>query len=398
MNKILCVVAMTAVIGFASGGAAQGIGDMERDIVNLVEHVSESVVSVAAVASYVQASKRSSLPSMPAKSVGCGIVFDKNGLILTTASIVGYAKQVEIGTGDGATYRGKVVGTDPARDIAIIKVDGADLKPAEFADETHIRPGSLVFILGNAFGSLPSVSMGFLSGGQGGGEGQADPMLRLSVPINPGEIGGPVVNGKGEVIGIVIGRLTFQSRYRSVWVREGSAFGFTGGLQPSNMSVAMPSGRALSIAGEIVKTGGKQQGYLGVQVLDLSEEQRVKLGQPGIHGVVVLDVVKGSPAESVGIKPGDIITAFGRDDVVSVSYLHDAVIGKIPGELVNITYLRGSRKLSEGVRLGRHMPDYVRQATFADDRFRPEEIRSRIKSLKTEIEELNKQLEDLEDG
>ena len=91
MNKIVCLVTTMGVIGFASGGVAQGIGEMERDIVNLVEHVSQSVVSVAAVTGHVPASKRASFPSMPAKSVGCGIVFDENGLILTTASIVGYA-------------------------------------------------------------------------------------------------------------------------------------------------------------------------------------------------------------------------------------------------------------------------------------------------------------------
>jgi S1-C subfamily serine protease len=398
MKQILSPVVLMALIATAPGAYAQGIDAMERDVVDLVEDISQSVVSVAAVAQYAHVSKRPPLTAPQAKSVGCGIVFDDDGLILTTASIVGYAKQVEIGTRDGSRYRGSVIGTDPARDLAIVKVDGARLRPARFADDARIRPGSLVFILGNAFGSLPSVSMGFLSSAQAPGEGEVEPMMRLSVPINPGEIGGPVVNARGEVIGVVIGRLTFQSRYRSVWMREGSAFGLTGGLQPSNMSVAMPSGRALGIAREIVESGGREQGYLGVQVLDLSDEYRVKLGELDISGVVVANVVQGSPAESIGIRPGDVITTFGPKAVESVSYLHGAVIGRTPGELVSITYLRGSRTLSEAVRLGRHIPDYVREASFGEDEIGPDEIRERIRNLKIELEELNRELKDLEDG
>ena len=118
--------------------------------------------------------------------------------MLTTASVVGYARKVEITTSRGEHYPGVVVGTDPASDIAVIRAEGADLRPAALPRGKSLRPGSWVFVLGNAFGSLPSVSMGVVSGLTSEvRDDMGREMLRLSVPINPGDTGAPVVNCKG---------------------------------------------------------------------------------------------------------------------------------------------------------------------------------------------------------
>jgi S1-C subfamily serine protease len=399
MRELLSICLAVIMISAATSGSAQGLSSMEQDVVRLVDEVSKSIVSVAAISGNVPSSGRSPFTSaQTAKSVGCGVIFDKEGLILTTASVVGYTEHVEVVTHDGHKLRAAVVGIDPESDIAVVKVDRTDLKPAPFGSGGGIRPGSMIFVLGNAFGSLPSVSMGVVSNVTGPVvDARGDAVLRLSVPINPGDIGGPVVSSGGEVIGIVIGRLTFRSGYRSIRMGEGAAFGFAGGaLQTSNMTVALPTARVIDVARDIVRTGGTERGFLGVQVVDVSDEIRESMGTPDLRGVRVTHVVGGSPAESIGLRVGDIITALGPRSVETVEFLRDAISGFGPGDLVDISYLRGERSSSDVVRVTRRMPEFVREASLAEEQLKPDELRARINSLRFEIERLNQQLKELE--
>ncbi|MFH1314677.1 MAG: S1C family serine protease [Candidatus Eisenbacteria bacterium] len=385
MRELACILVVVAVAGAAVDGRAQGIDVLERDVVRLVDGVSESIVSVAAISG-----------PHAARSVGCGIVFDEAGLILTTASVVGRALQVEVGTRGGKKIEGMVVGSDAMSDLAIIRVDGLNLKPAKLGESENLLPGSLVFVLGNAFGSLPSVSMGVVSTPPGRVDNEVgESMLRLSVAINPGDIGGPVVNSRGEVIGIVIGRLTFQSRYQAVSIQERGSFKIAGTPQVSSMTVAMPAQRAVAMAGDIMKTGMREPGFLGVQVLDLSRDMKGELGRHDT-GVVVTHVVTASPAESIGIVVGDVITMFGARAVESVGFLRDAVRAARPGDITEITFVRGSKTLSDGVRISRMVPEYVREASLGVQGVGPEEVQARIEDLKAEIEILRTQLKNME--
>lgn len=393
MRDLICLVVVAVLLGSSGYVVAQGIDILEKEITGLVDRVGESVVSVAAVSRGLPRSAFASRGA--AKTVGCGIVFDTDGHILTTTSVVGFATKVEIGTRDGRRYTGTVIGSDTETDLAVIRVESDDLKPASFSPSTKPQAGSLVLVIGNAFGTLPSVSIGVVSSATEDG-GSGDGMLRLSVPINPGEIGGPVVNIRGEVVGIVIGRLSFESRFHSPWLGEGAAFGRAGTLQPSNMSVAMRSARALSLADEIMKTGRRDRAFLGVRVIDLTDEMRVELGDRDIAGVIVTDVVSGSPAESIGIVPGDVILNFGSTATASVPILRNAVSATSPGEIIDLTLLRERTKITDGVRIGRFLPEYVRQATLLEECLEPEEIRARMERLKAEIETLRGQLKDLE--
>ena len=393
MRDLICLVVVATLLGSSSYVAAQSIDTLEKEMIGLVDRTGESVVSVAAVSKGLPRSPFAS--GAAAKTVGCGIVFDADGHILTTTSVVGFATKVEIGTRDGRKYEGTVIGSDPETDLAVIKVDGADLKPASFIPSARPQAGSLVFVIGNAFGSLPSVSMGVVSSVTADTDSR-EGMLRLSVPINPGEIGGPVVDTRGEVVGIVIGRLSFESRYHSTWLGEGATFGLAGALQPSNMSVAIQSARALTLADEIMKTGRRDRGFLGVRVIDLTDEMRADLGDKHIAGVIVTDVVKGSPAESIGIAPGDVILRFGSTSTASVPILRNAVTATSPGEIIDVTLLRDQGKITDGVRIGRFFPEYIRQATLLEECLEPEEIRARVERLKAEIETLQGQLKDLE--
>jgi serine protease Do len=379
--------------------SAQTIGTIEKNITDLVDKTSQSIVSIAAVSAKAPGLTGSRADALrpTAKSIGCGIVYERDGLILTTTSVVGYARVVDVGTRDGAFYKGVVIGTDPASDLAIVKVEDGDLTPATFGGSAAILPGSWVLVLGNAFGSLPSVSMGVASSVPSARDKAGEQMLRLCVPINPGDIGGPVVNTKGEVIGIVVGRLSFQPRSYSVRWGSGGAFGFGGPVQPSNMSVALPAVRALEIAREVQEKGGKERGFLGVQVMELSDEIRQKMGSRDLEGAVVIDVVPGSPAESVGMVPWDVIMTFDSQGIASVASLRDLVEGKKPGDVVDITYLRGTKTVDENVRIAPFVQEYLRRTYPAEEVLNAEEVGARIRDLKSQIERLQRQLERLEE-
>jgi S1-C subfamily serine protease len=392
-------LAVTISLGVVGCSLAQDMLAIERQLTQVVEDVSESIVSVSAVSSTPRAASGSGASGVRnlARSVGCGVVFDESGLIVTTASVVGYARYVEVATTGGAKYKGTVVGIDPTSDVAVIKVDTSDLKPARFAEAAHLMPGSLILILGNAFGALPSVAMGVVSNVTGAVSGGGDQgMLRLAVPINPGDIGGPVVNSAGEVVGVVIGRLTFQPRSHTMQVGEGAVFGFSASPQPSNMTMAIPIDRAMAIASDILDRGSTKKGFLGVQVMNLSDQLRGDLGDKSITGVMVTSVIPGSPAESIGIIPGDVITSFGSASIESVTGLGDAVGVAAPGEVVDIRYVRRGKAVKDGVRIGWFVPEFIRQAALLEEILSPEQVRSRINDLKAEMERLEEQLDQME--
>jgi serine protease Do len=394
------VFALLLVLGLVVSGMCQDMLEIERDMTRVVKEVGQSIVSVSAVTGAGQASSPGGFAEMRihARSVGCGVVFD-DGLVLSTASVVGYARYADIKTVSGTEYRGTVVGIDPVSDVAVIKVETSDLRPATFAKAIDIPPGSFVLVLGNAFGTLPSVSMGVLSNVTGTLASQAEPrMLRLAVPINPGDIGGPVVSSAGEIVGMVIGRLTFQPQTRSFQVGDRTVLGFSTGPQASNMSIAIPADRAMGVARDLLEKGSTRRGFLGVQVMDLSDQLKRDFGDRSLAGVMVTSVVPGSPAESIGIVPGDVITSFGAQAIETVGTLGDAVGQAAPGDVVDIRYVRNGEPVRDGVRIGWFVPEFVQQATFLDETTDPDQVRSRIEDLKTEMERLEKQLGDLEEN
>ncbi len=365
----------------------QGMKAIEDEITSLVDRLSQSTVSIASVSS------RGHGGSI-ARSVGTGVVFDKGGYILTTASVVGAAHEVEVRTSGGEVYSGVVVGTDAANDLAVVHVDDLKVQPAKFDHRRHPKPGSLVFVISNSFGSLPSVSMGMLSSvGRAGGDETSGEMLRLALPVNPGDTGAPVVNSQGEVIGIILGRLSLQPWAYSVKFPDSGAIGFMSGFQPSNMSVAIPSQRAIKIAREIMEKGTTERGFLGVRVVDLTDEMRKHIGDPYLHGVLVTSVVPGSPAESIGIDAGDVITDFDGKEVTSVSTLRDLVTTTKPGLLKPIGYVKNSKRIEDTVRISRLSPAYLRYGVIKP---RVEDVDAHIRALKAEIQRISEELRRLE--
>jgi S1-C subfamily serine protease len=388
---IACLAALVSTGALSGSAAASRIEALDTEITSLVDRMSESIVSIAAV------TQDAGIPGagFVSRSVGTGVVFDEGGLILTTASVVGYASRVEVGTADGLKYMGKVVGIDPATDLAVIRVADLKARPAPLSKKRDILPGSLVFVIGNSYGKLPSVSMGVISTGPSPlGDDGGEEMLRMSVAVNPGNTGSPIVSSSGDVIGLLVGRLSMQPMSYTMRLREGGVHDLAQVIQPSNMSVGLPAHRLRSIAEEIIKGGGKHPGFLGVRVVEatfLLEEGGETAGD--VEGVVVTSVVAGSPAESIGLEAGDIIWKFGTDNVMTSAGLRELVSSSEPGSVVTISLKRGSGHLDRDVRIVSRSPEQLRQAAF---RVRPEEIDRRIQLIQIEIDRMEKELKRLE--
>jgi len=222
-------------------------------------------------------------------------------------------------------------------------------------------------------------------------------LLRISIPINPGDTGGPVVNAKGDVVGIAVGRISFNPVSLPAYAPEALPFGVNV-AQASNMSVAVPADRALEIAREIVRTGGKQRGFLGVRVVELNDEMRSQIADRTLKGVVVTDVVPASPAESIGIVPGDVITALGPRPIQSVRSLLETVGDTRPGDILQVSYFRGSKMVTSRVRVSPFLAEYLRAQASASQASRPQpqDVDARIEYIKSEIQRLEADLKQLE--
>jgi S1-C subfamily serine protease len=390
----LAAVLLSAVILPGTAAGASRMESLDSEITSMVDRISESIVSIAAVSGGTGGPGGGAFVS---RSVGTGVVFDEGGLVLTTASVVGYASQVEVRTSTGLQLVGEVVGIDPATDLAVVRVEDLRARPAPISKKKNILPGSLVFVIGNSYGKLPSVTMGVISNAPSPlGEDGGEEMLRMSVPVNPGNTGAPILSAGGEVIGLLVGRLSMQPMSYTMRIREGGVHDFAQVVQPSNMSVGLPAYRLRAIAEEIVEEGGKRPGYLGVRVVeaDIAGDEEGG-GIETIEGVVVTSVVPGSPAESIGLEAGDIIWRFGSETVLTSASLRDRVSSSAPGSLVNITFKRGSRQIDENVRIASRSPEQLRQAQFM---VQPEEIDIRIEMIQREIDRMEKELKRLREA
>jgi serine protease DegQ len=394
--SITCLAALLLSAGALPGPAAAGsrMESLDSEITSMVDRMSESIVSIAAIS---QGSGGPGGAAFVSRSVGTGVIFDGDGLVLTTASVVGYADQVEVGTSDGLKLVGQVVGIDPATDLAVIRVENLRARPARFSENRNILPGSLVFVIGNSYGKLPSVTMGVISNAPSPlGEDGGEEMLRMSVPVNPGNTGSPIVSAGGDVIGLLVGRLSMQPMSYTMRIREGGVHDFSQVIQPSNMSVGLPAYRLRGIAEEIIEGGGKRPGFLGVRVVEAAFPGEPGGGaEAGMEGVVVTGVVAGSPAESIGLEAGDLIRKFGAASVPTSASLREMVSSSEPGSLVPISFTRGDQLIQQHVRIASRSPEQLRQAP---NMLRPEDLDTRIQIIQREIDRMEKELKRLEEA
>ncbi len=262
------------------------------------------------------------------KGLGSGVVIDKKGYILTNNHVVEDADDVKVTFVDGKTVTGKVVGTDPRTDIAVVKVDGVDVKPAKIGDSDKLQVGEWVIAIGNPFGLDHTVTVGVLSarnrsGFQGGGH--FEDFLQTDASINPGNSGGPLVNLDGEIVGI-----------NTMIAGMGTGIGF-----------AVPSTMFKPVADQLIQSGKVRRPYIGIRMQELTPEMAKSLGKGAPDkGALVAAVEPGGPADRVGAKAGDVITAVNGKSVDGGKDVQHAItFGSKIGQKVDVTVWRDGQTL-----------------------------------------------------
>jgi len=260
------------------------------------------------------------LPEIMQRSLGSGVIVDPSGIALTNAHVIERATDIEVITADGKKHKAKVVGIDKRTDLAVLRLQGGGpYSAAVLGDSDKVNVGDWVLAIGSPFGLEQTVTAGIISAkGRIIGQGPFDDFLQTDAAINPGNSGGPLVNMKGEVIGI-----------NTAIVAQGQGIGF-----------AIPINMAKKIYTELVARGKVSRGWLGVSVQPLTPELARSFGAKGDKGVLIADVVQDSPANKAGLQPGDIILEFDGKKVEAPPDLQRAVGLTNPGKAVQVKIWR----------------------------------------------------------
>ena len=266
---------------------------------------------------------------------GSGFITRSDGVILTNAHVVDGVSEVGVTLPNGRSYRGKVLGLDPLTDVAVVKVAASGLPVASLGDSAKVRPGEWAIAIGNPLGLDNTVTAGIISAVQrtnAVGEGQRVPYIQTDAAVNPGNSGGPLINDRGQVIGI------------NTAIRQAPGAG---------LSFALPINLAKSIAAQILERGRASHPYIGVRLQALTPQlaREVNATQaecrlPETNGVVVVDVVPGSPAARGGLRPCDLIERVGGTAVDNPSEVQVAVDQGEVGAPLSLQVQRGGRDLS----------------------------------------------------
>src|SRR6476659_7924573 len=255
-----------------------------------------------------------------------GVIVDSNGLIITNNHVVNKADDIRVILSDKREFKGKLIGTDTKTDVAIVKIEATGLSTIPFADSDQLEVGEFVLAVGSPFGLTQSVTMGIVSavGRASMGIAEYEDFIQTDAAINPGNSGGALVNVRGELIGI-----------------NTAIFSQSGG----NMGIgfAVPSAMARSVLEQLIKGGKVVRGWLGVSIQELSPELAQQFGITETKGVLVSEVLEGSPAKGAGLERGDVILEYDRQPVESPSQLRNAVARTTVGKKITIKYLRDKR-------------------------------------------------------
>ncbi|XEQ92864.1 Putative serine protease HtrA [Sporomusa carbonis] len=264
------------------------------------------------------------------KGVGSGVIFDPNGYIATNYHVVEGAQDITVSLTDGRTMSGKVVGVDPATDLAVVKVDAAGLPSVTFGDSDLIMVGEPAIAIGNPLGLefRGSVTVGVISALNRTIEvgDRKFKLIQTDAAINPGNSGGALVNADGQVIGINSAKIA----------KEGV----------EGMGFAIPINSARPILQSLVENGKVVRAYLGVGILDRESALRNGYDLEFDHGVYIARVEKNGPAYQAGIQEGDIIVKINGVDVNSVADLRSALDSIPVGSKVDVVIIRNGRTLT----------------------------------------------------
>jgi serine protease Do len=269
------------------------------------------------------------------RGLGSGFIIDRDGTILTNYHVVDGAEKVVVTLSDGKSFDAKVLGRDQKTDIAIVKIDaGHDLPAATIGDSDQLQVGEWVIAIGNPFGLDHTVTSGIVSAkGRQIGAGPYDSFIQTDASINPGNSGGPLLNMRGEVVGI----------NTAIFSQSGGNIG---------IGFAIPSNLVKGLVPQLKDKGKIVRGYLGTVIQRVTPELAETLGLKSPRGALVAEIGKDGPAERAGLRAGDVIVEFNGKEVKDSTDLPLQVAGVAPGKTVQIKILRDSKEMSLPITVG----------------------------------------------
>ena len=259
---------------------------------------------------------------------GSGVIVSSEGYIVTNNHVIDNASEIEVILNDNSKYSAKVVGADPATDIAVLKIEGSGFQPIPLGNSDDLKIGEWVLAVGNPFNLTSTVTAGIvsakarninlLSERSGKDIVPIESFIQTDAAVNPGNSGGALVNTRGELVGI----------NTAIASQTGSYSGY---------SFAVPVNLVQKVMRDLIDYGIVQRGYLGVQISDISQEVKEKNKLPNLKGVFVAKVVEDGSADKAGMKDGDVILKIGNKEVNSVASLQEEIGKRRPGDKVSIT-------------------------------------------------------------
>jgi serine protease Do len=284
-------------------------------------------------------SRRSELLSpsddLPMRVVGSGFIVSPEGVILTTAHLVNSARRIDVRLTDERELEAKLIGVDTRSDVAVLKVDATHLPTVKLGSSADIRVGDWVVAIGSPFGFETSVSRGIVSAKSRALPGRTYvPFIQTDVSVNPGDSGGPLIDMKGEVIGL-------DSHIASL----------DGGYQ--GLSFAIPIEIASSVATQLLQHGKVTRGKLGVSAQEMTQGLAESFGLNRLDGVLVSAVEPGGPAAVAGLEPGDVILALDDEEVASSIDLPARVAAIKPGTSIRLMVFHRGHTKALNVTIGR---------------------------------------------
>ncbi len=269
--------------------------------------------------------------------IGSGMILDERGHILTNYHVIRDVDALVVQLADGRTHDAEVVGTDDKTDLAVIRIkeEVSGLPHVEFADSDALNIGQWVLAVGNPFGLAHTVSAGIVSatGRTGMGVAEYESMIQTDAAINPGNSGGPLVNLRGEVVGI----------NTAIFTRTGGYMG---------IGFAIPSNMALPILDDLIAGREIVRGYLGVYITQMTDEMADAFGMEEVRGVLVQEVQPDSPAEQAGLEAGDVILEYNGERVDQPGHLQHLATTTDPGTEVTLILWRDGERLTLQVEVG----------------------------------------------
>ena len=274
-------------------------------------------------------------------ALGSGVIVSPEGYIVTNNHVIANASDIEVMLSDKRTFKAKVIGTDKPTDLAVIKIDAANLPVASWGNSEDLHVGDIVMAFGNPFGQNFSVTRGAVSAlGRSGieGPGNLENFIQTDAAINPGNSGGPLVNVRGQVVGINTAILSGNSGPGG----EGSFLG---------IGFAIPSNTVKYVMEDLIKTGKVSRGYLGVLVQDVTPAFAKEFDVPDTSGAFVQNVESGGPAAKAGLQNGDVIRKYNGQNVSDAGALTAMVTQTNPGTVATLDILRNGKPMTIKVTL-----------------------------------------------